>query len=267
MAHEQQRTAPCGQLVHQPQLGGAVQVVGRLVEDHEVGLGEQHPDEVDPPSLAARQRVDVGQETLLGQPQPVGQPGQAPLDLVAAGQAVPLLEGGEPGDFGVARGLPELAPGAVQLVVQDVQPARREDVGQHALVDPEAAGHRDLGQKSDRAGPVDRPGGVQVVVGTRQAGRRAARTSRRRSGRRAPTFCPEPTTKDPSRSSVRPPTSMVMSRAVSIPHSTTDRTRHRTAVHRVVAAHEAHEAATSRTRCNVVAPWPDPRSPTTRTSG
>ena len=33
-------------------LAGAVEVVGGLVEDHQFGLLEEHPHEVDPPALA-----------------------------------------------------------------------------------------------------------------------------------------------------------------------------------------------------------------------
>ena len=37
-----------------------VEVVGRLVQEEQVGLGQEQPAERDPPSLAARQRAHVG---------------------------------------------------------------------------------------------------------------------------------------------------------------------------------------------------------------
>ena len=86
MADDEQATAEGRQLVHQPPLGGEIEMVGRLVEDHRVGCLEEHPHEIDPPPLASRQRGDVFEEQSLGKAQAVGQAGDVPLHLVAARQ-------------------------------------------------------------------------------------------------------------------------------------------------------------------------------------
>ena len=52
MAHHEQRPGEALQLVEQPSLGGAVEVIGGLIEDHQFGLLEEHPHQVHPTSLA-----------------------------------------------------------------------------------------------------------------------------------------------------------------------------------------------------------------------
>ena len=65
---DQHRAVARGQMAGQPGDRLDVEVVGRLVEQQQVGVVEQHPRERDPPPLAAREplqrRVDPGAEAL-----------------------------------------------------------------------------------------------------------------------------------------------------------------------------------------------------------
>ena len=82
----------CGQVPGQPVDGLDVEVVGRLVEDQQLGVLEQQPRQRDPPPLAARQRPDR-------RIQPAGQAGQLhtaeqPLEHAPeGGVAGPLMLG------------------------------------------------------------------------------------------------------------------------------------------------------------------------------
>ncbi len=127
-------------------------MVGRLVEHQHVGLLEEHPDQIGTASLPPGQRRDVGEEQLLGEPQAVGQPAELALDLVAAGQAIPLLERAELGDALVGRRLRERAARPLETLVEDVEAPGREHVGEDARVDPQPLGHGHLGQEPE--GPV-----------------------------------------------------------------------------------------------------------------
>ena len=84
VAHDEERAVEARQLVEQPALGGTVEVVRRLVEDHQLGLLEEHAHEVDATALATGERVDVLQEELLAQAEAVGQTGHHRFGLVAA---------------------------------------------------------------------------------------------------------------------------------------------------------------------------------------
>ena len=44
----------------QPGHGLGIEMVGRLVQEEQVGLGQEQPAECHPPSFTARQRADVG---------------------------------------------------------------------------------------------------------------------------------------------------------------------------------------------------------------
>ena len=151
MADHQQAPAEGCQLVHQPPLGRQVEVVGRLVEDHGVGILEEHPHEVDSSTLAPRQRGDVFEEQALGQAQAVGQAGDVSLDLVAARQPVALLESGEGADGVLGRRRRHGVSGLVQLVVEYVEAAGRQHVRQGARIDAQPGGHRELGKVPQRA--------------------------------------------------------------------------------------------------------------------
>ena len=70
MADQHERRAPRGELALQPFDGGQVEMVGRLVEQQDIGVGRQHPGQRRAPRLAARQRGGVlvaGEAKLLEQ--------------------------------------------------------------------------------------------------------------------------------------------------------------------------------------------------------
>ena len=155
VAHDEEGAGEARQLVEQPALGRAVEVVRRLVEDHQLGLLEEHAHEVDPAALAAGERVDVLEEELLAQAEAVGQAGHDRLGLVAAVRLELLLEVGEELDVLLGGVVGHGAAGRAQRVVEDVEAAGREDVGEPGRLEPEAAGHRRLGQVPERAEEAD----------------------------------------------------------------------------------------------------------------
>ncbi len=130
-------------------------MVGGLVQDHDVGHLEEDPEEVDPAPLAAREVLDVLQQEVLGQADAVGQAGHDGLRLVPAVRAVLLLQVGEPLDV-LHRGvLGHLPPGAVEGVVQDVEAAGGEHVGEAAGFQPQPLPDRRLRQVAQGAGHPD----------------------------------------------------------------------------------------------------------------
>ena len=58
VADHDHRAAVVTQEVHQPGLGVAVEVVGGLVQQQKLRVGEQHARQLDPPALAARQHAE-----------------------------------------------------------------------------------------------------------------------------------------------------------------------------------------------------------------
>ena len=155
VADDQEGAGEAGQLVEEPPFGGAVEVVGRLVEDHQVGLLEQDPHEVDPSALATRELVDVLEQQLLTEPEPVGQPGHHRLGLVATVRLELLLQVGE--ELDVLRGgvVGHRLAGRAQGVVEDVEAAGGEDVREAGWLQPEPARDRGLGQVAERAEEPD----------------------------------------------------------------------------------------------------------------
>ena len=139
------------ELVHEPLLGAEVEVVGRLVEDHDLGLLEQHPDEIEAAALTTREIGDVLEEEVLAQAEPVGQPGDHALHLVAAVLPELLLEIREPFDGVGRRILGHGLPGPGEPVVEDVETAGGEHVGEAGGVEAETLWCRDLGEEADRA--------------------------------------------------------------------------------------------------------------------
>ena len=61
--------AICGEPLDQPGLGVEVEVVGGLVEQQDIGLGEQDPCQLDPPPLASRHGDHRLIELLMADPQ------------------------------------------------------------------------------------------------------------------------------------------------------------------------------------------------------
>ncbi len=155
VAHHEQCAGEAGQLVEQPALGRAVEVVGRLVEDEQLGLLEEHAHQVDPPALATRERLDVLEQELLAQAQAVGQAGHDRLGLVAPVLLELLLEVGEELDV-LRRGVVGHAPaGIAQRIVEDVEAAGGEDVGEPGGLEPQTARHGGLGQVAEGAEQAD----------------------------------------------------------------------------------------------------------------
>ena len=213
------------QLVHEPLLGRSVEVVGGLVEDHGVRALEEDPDQVDPAALATGQALDVLEQQLLAEPEPVGQAGHGGLGLVAAVLAELLLEVGEEGDVLGGRVLGHLGPGLAEGVVQDVEAAAGEHVGEAVGLEAETVGLGHLGQ---------------VAVGAADGG--AARSSARCGPGSlmttemkvdlpvplrptSPTFSPAPTTNEASRRRVRSPISMVREEPTIMGGEGVDRSR------------------------------------------
>ncbi len=155
VAHHEERAVEASQLVEQPALGRTVEVVRRLVEDHEVGLLEEHPHEVDATALATGERVDVLQEELLPQAEAVGQAGHDRFGLVATVGLELLLQVREELDVLLRRIVGHGASGRAQRVVEDVEAPGREDVGEAGRLEPEAAGHGRLREVPERAQEAD----------------------------------------------------------------------------------------------------------------
>ncbi len=149
VADDEHRPRKARQLAHEPSLGGEVEMVGRLVEHEDVGLPEQHPDDVDAPALATGQGVDVVEEDVLAQPDPLGETGDLTFEVVPPGGPVALLEVGEGGDGIGGRVRRHRAPGLVQLLVEHVEASGREHVGEPRGFEPETTGPRHLGQESE----------------------------------------------------------------------------------------------------------------------
>ena len=155
VAHDQEGAGEASQLVEQPPLGGTVEMVRRLVEDHQVGLLEQHAHQVDPAALAAGELVDPLEQQLLAQAEPVGQAGHDRLGLVAAVGLELLLEVCEQLDVLLGGVVGHGGAGGAQRVVEDVEAPGREDVREPRGLEPEAAGHRRLWQVPERAQEAD----------------------------------------------------------------------------------------------------------------
>ena len=102
----QQRARPGVQVVLEHGQGVDVQVVGRLVQQQHVRLGEQQPQELQPPPLAAGEVVQPGGQPLAGEAEvlqqragaglpPGGQPG-LPADLLHRLQHPLAIRGARP---------------------------------------------------------------------------------------------------------------------------------------------------------------------------
>ncbi len=155
VAHDEQRAPEAGELVEQPTLGRPVEVVGGLVEDHELGLLEEHADEVDPAPLATGEGLDVLEEEFLAQAETVGQARHDRLRLVAAVALELLLQVGEQLDVLLARLVGQRPARCAESVVEYVEAAGREDVGEPGRLQTEPSGHRGLGEVAERAEQPD----------------------------------------------------------------------------------------------------------------
>ena len=84
VADHEQRAAVVPQEAEQPLLGVGVEVVGGLVEQEQVGAGEEDADELDPPALAARQHAEREVEAVVGEAEAGGQAADVGVGPVAA---------------------------------------------------------------------------------------------------------------------------------------------------------------------------------------
>ncbi len=165
VAHHEERAVEAGELVEQPPLRRPVEVVGGLVEDHELGLLEEHAHEVDPAPLATREGLDVVEEQLLAQPEAVGQARHHRLGLVAAVALELLLQVREQLDVFLARLCGQGPARRAEGVVEHVEPAGREDVGEPRRLQAEPAGHGRLREVAERTEQPDVPVVAQVRGG------------------------------------------------------------------------------------------------------
>ncbi len=139
------------ELGRQPPLGVQVEMVGRLVQDQGVGPGEQDAHEIHAPALTPRQAVDVVEQGVLGEPQPLGQAGDVTFEGVAPGQAVALLGLGEMRHDLLGGIVGQGTLRDVQLLVEAVEAPGRQHVRQPGGLEAEPTWGRHLGEESDRA--------------------------------------------------------------------------------------------------------------------
>ena len=163
VADHEHRAAEAFEFVEQPPLRRLVEVVGRFVEHHGLGLFVEHPHQVDASALTARERVEVLEQEVFFESESRGEARHLGLGLVTAELAELLLERGEAQDGllgGVGR---ELVASVLHIGVEDVEPARREHVTQPDGLHAETAGHGLLGQVAQRALVADRARDAQVL--------------------------------------------------------------------------------------------------------
>ena len=159
------------------------------------------------------------EQELLAQTEAVGQPGHHRLRLVAPVALELLLQIGEELDV-LRRGVlgHRLACRAHRLV-EHVEPAGREDVGEAGGLETEAAGHRSLGQEPEGAQQPD------VATMTERGVGSPTMTEMKDDlpvpfRPTSPTFSPAPTTNEASETSVRSPISMVSDEPTITPQCT-----------------------------------------------
>ena len=166
VADDQQRPLVGAQVLDQPRLGVEVEVVGRLVEEEDIGLGVEDPRQLHPAPLAARH----GHHRLVELSFPDSQGSCDALGLRLGGEPTPglelVVEAGEPPD-----GLVALGPGRrLDLTANLLHPPQhRPDLagGEDALEGGDfpvlqVGGLRLLGEIAHLAGDGDRAGGGRV---------------------------------------------------------------------------------------------------------
>ena len=155
-----------GQLGREPTLGGEVEMVGGLVEHEGVGLPEQDPDDVDPPALPARQRVDVVEQGVLAEPDPLGEAGDVALEVVARRRPRSALRGRRTWRWPRWSGPPPRPVRAVCSSSSRTSRPRAESTWEKPVgssPSPPAVGH--LGQEADGSLDVHVPRDAQVREG------------------------------------------------------------------------------------------------------
>ena len=152
------------ELLHQPLLGRAVQVVGGLVEDHGFWSLEEDPDQIDPAALTTRETLDVLEQEFLAESESISQPGHGRLGFVAAVLPELLFQVGEEGDV-LGRGvLGHLSPGLAQRVIEHVESPARQHVGEAVGLEAEPVELGHLGQVAIGASDCRTAGRAHVAA-------------------------------------------------------------------------------------------------------
>ena len=160
VADHDEPAAVAGQEAAQPDDRVGVEVVGRLVEQQRLGVGEQDAGQLDAATLTAGQRAQRLGEHPVGQAQVAADPGGVALGGVPAhgGELVlePAVAAHRLVALGVVGGLGHGHLRLGELVLQDVEAA----AGQHPVAggDVEVAAARVLRQVADLADDVDLAG-------------------------------------------------------------------------------------------------------------
>src|ERR1700676_1928534 len=109
---------------------------------------EEPPHDVDAPALSSRQGIDVGEQDVLAEPDPLSETGDLPFEAVSARSPVSLLEIGERGDRLRGRVRAHGPLGLVQFLVEDVEPACRQHMENDGGLQPHAPCRRSKRQKA-----------------------------------------------------------------------------------------------------------------------
>ena len=155
MADHQQPSPVRAEKVHQPRLGVEIEVVGRLVEQQGVRLGEQNARQLHTPPLSARHGHHQLVELVGADPQRGGEPLRLGDGHIAAGGGELVVQTGEAGDqpvpLGTGDGLHGM-PHGLHPPLQGADRARGQDAleGGHLLV-LELAERGLLGEVADGA--------------------------------------------------------------------------------------------------------------------
>ena len=191
VADQDKAVAIAAQIALEPQRGFEVEMVGRLVEQQQVGLGEQHRRQRHPHAPAARQFVDRGCSCIAA-----SKPSPARMRAARAGAArAPIVV--EPrldlGDAQRRRRRLRARPAAGALAVGGEHRVERRRRRRSAPPAPESrCGSRAAGRCRRRPAAAGRGSG------------RAGSTCRRRCGRPARACCPRGSARWPGRAAHGP---------------------------------------------------------------
>ena len=92
MRHQHEGRGPLGEPLLEVLHRLDVQVVGGLIEQQQVGLGQQHLGQLHAPALAARERVHAALQVDVGEAEVEGQLARGRLQRVAAAPRIELLQ-------------------------------------------------------------------------------------------------------------------------------------------------------------------------------
>jgi uncharacterized protein (AIM24 family) len=70
-------------------------VVGRFVEDHDLGISEEQPGEVNATTLTAGERINIFEEQFLAQAEAIGEASHGGFGFVATSVSICLFDGAE----------------------------------------------------------------------------------------------------------------------------------------------------------------------------